>query len=165
MSDGSNFYASNAIIIGLIDPSVYRTLGLKDPQSIGLSVYRAVTVGTPEECSTSDLCHILPISNPVILNFELFYCSATLSKFRSIGLDNFFKWQVQMSNWLDLLPLKLCGKEGRPQRPQLHRGHRNPASNIPPRCLIHWAMTLAVFTFRKTYRNVIRPFPELKAWF
>ena len=48
MSDGSNFYASNAIIIGLSDPrskgpSVYRTLGLKDPRSIGPSVYRAVT--------------------------------------------------------------------------------------------------------------------------
>ena len=38
MSDGSNFYASNAIIIGLSDPrskgpSVYRTLSLSDPRS------------------------------------------------------------------------------------------------------------------------------------
>ena len=66
---------------------------------------------------------------------------ATLSNLKNIGLDNFLKWQVQMSNWLDLLPLKLCGKEGHPQRPQLQHGRRNHASNIPPRCHIHWAMT------------------------
>ena len=44
MSDGSNFYASNAIIIGLSDPrskgpSVYWTLVLTDPRSKGPSGY------------------------------------------------------------------------------------------------------------------------------
>ena len=31
--------------------------------------------------------NILPIFNPAILNFELFYRSATLSKLKSTGLD------------------------------------------------------------------------------
>ena len=34
---------------------------------------------------------ILPIFNTVILNFELFHCSATLSNLKSIGLNNFLK--------------------------------------------------------------------------
>ena len=37
-----------------------------------------------------------------------------------------------MSIFLDLLPLKLCGKEGHPQRPDMQhmqRGRGNPASN------------------------------------
>ena len=37
--------------------------------------------------------HLLTILNPVFLNFELFYCSATLSKSKSIGIDDFLKWQ------------------------------------------------------------------------
>ena len=36
---------------------------------------------------------ISQIFNPVILNFELFHCSATSSKLKSICLDNFLKWQ------------------------------------------------------------------------
>ena len=43
--------------------------------------------------------HILPIFNPVILKFELIHCSATLSKWKSIGLDNFLR-------------LKTCKKVG-----------------------------------------------------
>ena len=42
--------------------------------------------------------NILPIFNPVILNFELFQSSATLSKMKSIGLDDFLKWQ-KWSEW------------------------------------------------------------------
>ena len=58
--------------------------------------------------------HILPIFNPVNLNFELFDCLATLSKLKIIGLDNFLQLKenmVQMSTYLDLLPLKLCGNK------------------------------------------------------
>ena len=36
---------------------------------------------------------MLPVFNPVIQNFELFYCAATLSKLKRIGLDDFPKWQ------------------------------------------------------------------------
>ena len=52
--------------------------------------------------------HILPIINLVILNFELFHCSATLSKLKSIGLDNFLKqhkwweWVFSCSGFIDL---------------------------------------------------------------
>ena len=42
---------------------------------------------------------------------------------------------VRMSIFMDLLPLKLCGKEGRPQRPDMQRDHSNPASNNLPRRL------------------------------
>ena len=52
MSDGSNFYASNAIIIGLSDPrskgpSVYQTLGLKDLRSNGPSFYLTLGLSDP----------------------------------------------------------------------------------------------------------------------
>ena len=41
-----------------------------------------------------------------------------------------------MCIFLDLLPLKLCGKEGRAQRPDLRRGRGEPVSNNLPRRLI-----------------------------
>ena len=39
----------------------------------------------------------------------------------------------EISIFMDLLPLKLCGKEGRPQRPHLQHGYGNPTSNNLPR--------------------------------
>ena len=30
----------------------------------------------------------------------------------------------------DILPFKLCGKEGHPQRPDMQRGHGNPALTL-----------------------------------
>ena len=35
-----------------------------------------------------------------------------------------------VSGFLDLLPLKLCGEEGHPQRPNMQRGHGNPRQAI-----------------------------------
>ena len=39
------------------------------------------------------VCFILQISNPAILNLELFHCSATSSQIKSNDLDNFQNWQ------------------------------------------------------------------------
>ena len=51
--------------------------------------------------------NILPIFNPGIVNFELFHCLSTLSKLKSIDLDNFLNGKmVQMCISLDFLPLK-----------------------------------------------------------
>ena len=81
--------------------------------------------------------HILPIFSLVILTFQLFHCSAAVSRLKSIiiGLDNFLKWQrmVRMGIFMDFLPLKLCGKEGQPHRPNMRRGRWNLASNNLPR--------------------------------
>ena len=44
---------------------------------------------------------------------------------------------VWMSIFLDLLALKLCGKEGHAQRPDKWRGSGNPANNLPRRLNIH----------------------------
>ena len=35
-----------------------------------------------------------------------------------------------MTMFTDLLPLKLCGKEGHPQRPDMQHGHGNPALTL-----------------------------------
>ena len=60
----------------------------------------------PQERPTSDffgekaaIGNILPIFNPANLNLELLICSATVSKLKSIGIDNFLKWQKR-SEWV-----------------------------------------------------------------
>ena len=135
------------------------------------SICRVTTIQALWKKFLSTIGHILPIFDCVILYFELFHCSATSSKWKNIG-----PWQfpqtarmVRISIFRDLLPLKLSGKEGRPQRPDMRRGHGNPASNNLPRRLtvshILAVFTWARITFRKTFQNVIRPFPDMKAWF
>ena len=62
--------------------------------------------------------------------------SAPLSKLKWIGLDNFLKWQ-KWCKWVfhGFIALKLCGKEGCPQRPNMRRGRVKLASNSLPRRL------------------------------
>ena len=68
------------------------------------------------------------------------------------GFDNFLQWQkiVLISIFTDLLHLKLCDKEGHPQRPDMRCDRGNPAPNDLPSCLIssdchgHWYILFAV---------------------
>ena len=52
-------------------------------------------------------------------------------------LDRYWHYpkMVWISIFMDAKPLKLCGKEDDPQRPDMWRGHGNPTSNNLPRSL------------------------------
>ena len=78
------------------------------------------------------------IFNHVILNFELFHCSLTLSLWKCIGLDKFLKWQIWCKwvfSWIYCSWSCVAKKAA----------HKSPACGTVPAGIVHQTISQGAF--------------------